>query len=491
MPTHAADGEVPVWTTKPRSWRRRLFVRLGLALLSCTAIFLGQYFYRSWQADRELQAAVEEVDRRDPGWRLEELEAKRAVVPDARNGALVVLATAKLLPPNWTSKLILDTIDEIPPAVQLHPQHVAELQAELKVLAPAVQEARKLVTYLQGRNRIIWADNFIGTLVPQIDHARTVVHLLRGDARLRSQDGDGDGALASCRAMLNAGRSLGDEPLIISQLVRLACRHMMESTVERVLAQSQPSERALSNLQEALANDAREPRMRIGVRGERAGEHYMMTNLASGKISFSQVASDKKAPSLWDVLIDWLARPHYKQSHAWQLRYLTDVIEALDKPGAEQELLFQELKGRLKEAPSTAALFASGVIRAATAERRGNASTRCAVVGLAAERYRLKTGSWPKRLDDLVTASLLKAVPADPYDGAPLRFRRANDGLVIYSVGPEGKGDGTALDDGRFDPNEVRVEFRLWDVARRRQPPRPIPPETLLFPEEELDAEGP
>jgi hypothetical protein len=493
MPTPAADGEAPVWTARPRPRRRRLLVRIGLALLGCTAVFFGQYYYRCWRAGRELQAAIEEVDRRDPGWRLEELEAKRAAVPDAQNGAFVVLAAARHFPKdwNWVGQPIYDELHEIPPAAQLHPRHVAELQAVLKALAPAVQEARKLVDYPKGRYRITWADDFFGTLIPHIDHMRGVVHLLEADALLRSQDGDADGALASCRAMLNAARSLGDEPLAITQLVHIACRAVAGTTAERVLAQGQPSERALADLQQPLEKEASELLMRFAVRGERAGHHHLMMNVAAGKLTLSQISSDKKRSGFWGGIGEWLVRPRYTESHAWALRYLTDFIEAVDKPGAEQEARLQELQARIKEAPPVAALLMPAIERVIAAEKRNVASLRCAVVGLAAERYRRKAESWPKRLDDLVTAGLLKAVPADPYDGKPLRLRQAKDGLVIYSVGPEGKIDGTALDDGRFDPEEIRVEFRLWDVASRRQPPPPPRREEIPPPEEEPGPEGP
>jgi len=67
-------------------------------------------------------------------------------------------------------------------------------------------------------------------------------------------------------------------------------------------------------------------------------------------------------------------------------------------------------------------------------------------------------------------------VPADLYDGMPLRLRRLEDGLVIYSVGPDGQDNGGHLD--RKSPTNPGTDlgFRLWDVAKRRQPPVPPKP---------------
>jgi hypothetical protein len=65
----------------------------------------------------------------------------------------------------------------------------------------------------------------------------------------------------------------------------------------------------------------------------------------------------------------------------------------------------------------------------------------------------------------------------DPSDGAPLRHRRTGEGLIIYSIGPDGVDDG-----GKVDPTKslkepgVDIGFRMYDVDKRRQavlPPIP------------------
>src|SRR6185503_14917078 len=73
------------------------------------------------------------------------------------------------------------------------------------------------------------------------------------------------------------------------------------------------------------------------------------------------------------------------------------------------------------------------------AEARSQALLRCAAVALACERYRQSNkGAWPETLDALVKAKLLDAVPRDPFDGQPLRYRRTKEGVVVYSIGADG-----------------------------------------------------
>jgi type II secretory pathway pseudopilin PulG len=101
---------------------------------------------------------------------------------------------------------------------------------------------------------------------------------------------------------------------------------------------------------------------------------------------------------------------------------------------------------------------------------RSQAQLRCAVAATALERYRLAHGRWPDSLAALVP-EFLREVPTDPYDGAPLRFRRLVDQVIVYSVGADGEDDGGNVT--WLHPNTPGTDlgFRLWNVDRRRQPP--------------------
>lgn len=74
-------------------------------------------------------------------------------------------------------------------------------------------------------------------------------------------------------------------------------------------------------------------------------------------------------------------------------------------------------------------------------EVQSMALVEVAVTALAAERHRLGRGRLPDAVDQLVPG-YLAAVPEDPFDGAPLRYRRTERGFVVYSVGEDGRDDG-------------------------------------------------
>ena len=74
---------------------------------------------------------------------------------------------------------------------------------------------------------------------------------------------------------------------------------------------------------------------------------------------------------------------------------------------------------------------------------RAIALTRTAVTSLAIERYRLAKSDLPSKLDDLVP-TYLTAIPQDPFDDKPLRYKKLAKGYVVYSVGEDGEDNGGA-----------------------------------------------
>ncbi len=70
---------------------------------------------------------------------------------------------------------------------------------------------------------------------------------------------------------------------------------------------------------------------------------------------------------------------------------------------------------------------------------------RTLIVSLAVRAFQLEHGRLPATLSEL-TPDLLPTIPADPFDGLPLKYRVAGDRAVLYSVGPDGVDNGGNLD---------------------------------------------
>jgi hypothetical protein len=87
---------------------------------------------------------------------------------------------------------------------------------------------------------------------------------------------------------------------------------------------------------------------------------------------------------------------------------------------------------------SSAGAVSRTVLWAMSAE----ACKRVVITAVALKRYQLKHGNWPETLANL-SPEFLPAVPLDPVDGKPLRYRRNDDGTyLLYSIGENGVDDG-------------------------------------------------
>jgi hypothetical protein len=162
----------------------------------------------------------------------------------------------------------------------------------------------------------------------------------------------------------------------------------------------------------------------------------------------------------------YLARPEIKPAHAWLLHYSTQAVEIAKGPEHEAMPALEAHEKSLADAPELARLFAPKFKRLSLISTN-RALVRCAMAGLAVERFRLLHDRWPATLEEVVAAKLLAEVPLDPFDGKPLRWRIAPDGVVVYSIGSNGRGNGELLDAVEPDPSAERVEFRLWNVELR------------------------
>jgi hypothetical protein len=456
---------------------RRYLIWSAVLLQFVLVAFGAWVLYNRHRVARAAAEAVTELDRTEPGWRLRDIEAARAAVPEEENSARVVVAVRRLLPRGWPPQQLSDALNSLPPPQRLTPQQAALLEAQLQAVAPAVAEARKLAGLPRGRHHNPFRRKVSEPLRDDQMEARTVAALLKYDALRRAHAGDLGGALTSCRGVLNAGRSIGDEPIIISQLVRIAGVGLACSAAERVLAQGEAGPEDLGALQRAFEEEDRHPGLLISLRGERAAQYELYDALEKGQIKLEDMTEQPgMPPGEGPAVVGWVGRDRYRSKLPHDLSMLTRRIEACRLPPQEQIEVERQLKAevekRPREAPYLKPLLA-WLQRISEAERRRQALVRCMAVTLAVERYR-QHGDWPKSLAQL-TPELLKEVPLDPFDGRPLRYRRLADGVVIWSVGLDGKDNGGRLYNGALDFEGKDLGFRLWDVRHRRRPPQPAP----------------
>jgi len=479
-------------TTKPR-FRIGCLKVIGWGLLILALLAILGVFWNHTQMESKLQKALADLDRSEPGWRWEDIEAAREEVPEEENSARIIIAAAEQIPQRWPSPDFPDErIRSVPPNEMLTGEDFVRLSKELADARPALRDVERVADMPRGRHSIQLERNVIVTGLPHLQQCRNLVILLFYEAMRRNHKGDSKGALTACRTALNVARSIGEEPIYISQLVRTACCVHVCLAIERTLGQGEPSPEDLSDLQKMLETEDAFPALLIATRGERASLHKVFEGIERGELTATELEGLRSGgrPSesdRWKDTLMSLWRMDTREDHALFLSLMTQYVKAAQLPMHEQGTVEQKIEQEVRTQvavntlPGTTAmitrLLLPAVSRMGVAFRREHAYLRSLIVTLAAERYRREKKEWPDKLDQLCP-QFFAAVPLDPFDGKPLRYRRVKDSVIIYSVGQDGRDNGGNLDRDHPTSPGIDLGFRLWDVNMRRQPPRPKPPES-------------
>ena len=263
---------------------RRWLTRIAVGLVGTLASTYAVCWWQQRSARDELHAVIAVLDEREPGWRLDQIEANRRKVADAEQRRLVVKAALAA------------------PSGEMGRRHRRRGRRDAAAMPPPRGDGRPAERSAQvdrvGRRRVPQdaelSDGSIRHRVrartscrPRIEeqaNSRGVAHVLRMDACDASERKEPDRAISSLRALLNVGRSLGDEPLLISQLLRIAMANMTVQGLERTLAQGVAAEQEIAGMQAALTEETAVPYFFLGMRGERAGMHGSFLRIAEDSV---------------------------------------------------------------------------------------------------------------------------------------------------------------------------------------------------------------
>jgi hypothetical protein len=462
---------------------------------------------RQWlmrEGKRMLAQVTDSLDANDPGWRWDDLNAARKPAPPAEeNSALLIQRIKSLTAPDWDKKLseLERDLPDLAPNVLMHPAVTSQMRRDLADSAEAVKLARTLKDKPRGHRDVVFTPDILRKALGASSDTRHAIDVLQRAAVVAIHDGDYTQVADDLVAMLNASRSAGDEPLSSPQLSRLSGRSYLCSAIEKAIALSgqvgQLQSLRLAELQQALADELKEPLLVRGLRGERAVFLILSERLHDGPVDELKcldltphgLPSDTQFAVGW-----WLYRGRMHGDRAYVIAWYTAAIRAARRPLAEQRAAFDALPQDHKGNPS---LFLGNLLLGnernwLQTHLRGTASAHCALAGIACERYRLKHGRWPESLAELCP-EFLAEVPVDPFGTGTIRYAKQPDGVVVYSAAgqrnlAELAGETAPVIIQRTRPGlpeGIEIGFRLWDPDARRLPPPPDPPAPQPPPDED------
>lgn len=326
----------------------------------------------------------------------------------------------------------------------LAPEEQRFLAGVLMTNAAAMELLHSLSATNRSRYPIDLTQGFL-VLLPHLSKLKECVQLLVAEALVRTAQGQPDEAIDSLAAAGRVADSLAQEPVLISYLVRASCWRTIVAGQERLLNSTVLSESQLARLQTSLQEAIQPQDMVRPLTGELVFGLAVFEQLPAQAQAFNGGSGGGSTPVQNLLLGLYKASGLLGRDRNCFLGTMVAEIEAAQAP-------FPERRQRGRAATAAAAqrycffsrMLLPALDRAYSRDVENVARVRVAQTALAVERFRrAHAEALPLSLEQLAPA-FMAGVPADPCDGAPLRFRKLQAGFIVYSVGADGKDDGGA-----------------------------------------------
>ncbi len=274
-------------------------------------------------------------------------------------------------------------------------------------------------------------------------------------------------ATRDLRDMLLVARSLESNPYIISQWVRMGMLQTAANAATTSLPRAGADDADWKSLQTEFARAASVNGVFNGIVGDAAiqGSFFHCSPSAFAvPLSWGGTTPIGKATAML-----YIGSGLRAVDGRFYFDRITEILDAAQSPFPEGLHEANEMVERVRKEmarPLRGMKILScgpllGLAKSVEKAAMTQAALRAAVAGCAVERHRLAHGNrLPASLDELVPA-FLDAVPLDPYDGNPLRYRARDDTYVVYSVGAD------LVDDGGETPQIGKTARATYDIAFR------------------------
>lgn len=341
----------------------------------------------------------------------------------------------------------------------------AMMREYLDAHADALNLLHEAVQYPACRYPLDFSDP-INTELNHLAKLRQSVRLLMLEAMLAAEDKDFDKAVEAIHAMLAASDSIRLEPILISQLTRSACLGLTCEALRHALIAGTFTEEQLGRLRGLFANQVDPDAFSRGLQGEYlVGMALFDRPERMADFYKDMFGVESYVPGATRVLLRVASITGWTEAD--RVYYLGQLgsLNAISRMPMYEAIpamhAFEEQARQTRSwVPTISGMIGFPLGRARYSFGRDQARVEFASIAIAAERYRLFASKYPDTLNELVP-SFLGSMPQDPFDGQPLRYRRTENGYLLYSVGYNQR------DDNGVDAADIRDRDQSGDIIFR------------------------
>lgn len=439
--------------------------------------FRGPWLLKRWKARMAARGEVFDIDKL----------ARPLVLPD-QNGLPQLIWVAsqlsafptQLQPPaaKYVAPAKVILISQVPqwPSSWSRNTNVSwvEVAEQLAPLEAQIQEALQILASERFSANLHYRSGF-SMLLPHLARLKSAAQVLLAAALHDVHQGQLDAAFAKLNGMLALVEVEKDEPIIISQLVRIALAHIAFAATWQALQHDGWTDAQLAQLQRTWTGFSFPPAMEKAMSMERAiaaieYERFRNSDLPLSQMFDGAAAGPATTPGwlTWNGLADLFEDfPQTLHDHAltpvWKFAwshhdelYYCKILQRMLE--AHREVLSQRdgatLPARMERIAETARtpydrmrFFVAPMLYPALTKAFqrawiAQATAELAVTAIAIKRFELRHGRFPGSPGELVPDFLARC-PIDYMDGKELKYcLEADSSFRLYSVGIDGKDDG-------------------------------------------------
>lgn len=280
--------------------------------------------------------------------------------------------------------------------------------------------------------------------LPHLVKLRQAARVLRGAAYAATLDGNPEHACNCILTGMSLRKSLRYEPLLMSQLVRFSINNIIVEALGDTIGLANYSDTQLAQFQNAFAGGHDPLALRNALVYERVIGMSMFDGISKALQSGNFFRKSFFPGPLSTIAHAFTAVGWFNGDRERFLDSMDVLIKTSTLPHPDAIAAMQQVATELErptKLPSFTKLLVPGLCRAPEAMARNETQLLQAATVCAIERYRLANGAPPDTLDTLVPA-YFPAVPIDPFDNQPMRYRREGTAYTLYSVNMDGVDDG-------------------------------------------------
>jgi len=425
-----------------KSWKRRIAYLLVVLLLVAVAAFV---FWR-WHLKSEFRARLDELKAAGYPVTCKQLDAWYSIPEGAENAAYPIMDAAGYYTElRGAERAVVPMVGkaELPPRTQpLADETMAVISEFLADNAAALDFLQKAAQIQHCRYPVDFTAGF-NILLPHISEVRNLARLAILEAIFYAETNRSELAVQSVKCAFSVAGSVKNEPLLISQLVRLACQQDTVEGLERVMNRAMLTDRQLFDLACETAGAQYSDAMSRALAGELCQAIDVFRNPRM-QYAFLRAANLKAPPRLFlaayraagladsDAITYLDMMREYMRLAELPLSRRHEKISATEEENQDHNISGFHILART---------LMPALGRVVELDLMAVAHIRTAQAAVAIERYRLAAGMLPAGLADLVP-EYLDAVPQDPFANKALRYRKLEPGFVVYSIGLNQTDDG-------------------------------------------------